>query len=123
MRPILFSISFNLLDRELLNEILNYEISTPIYWGKFIIKVVPLWYARLEIISDVVSERHVAKKFRYHIGNTDITSVFSDTTEIPMWYRKKPMWYRKKPLWYRIFSATCLSDTTSEIISNRANLY
>jgi hypothetical protein len=30
------------------------------------------------------------------------------------------MWYRKKPMWYRNFSATCLSDTTSEIISNRA---
>jgi hypothetical protein len=29
------------------------------------------------------------------------------------------MWYRKKPMWYRNFSATCLSDTTSEIISNR----
>jgi hypothetical protein len=25
---------------------------------------------RLEIISDVVSERHVAEKFLYHIGNT-----------------------------------------------------
>jgi hypothetical protein len=31
------------------------------------------------------------------------------------------MWYRKKPMWYWNFSATCLSDTTSEIISNRAN--
>ncbi len=52
-------------------------------------------YTRLEIISDVVSERHVAEKFRYHIGNTDTTSVFSDTTSIfRMWYRKKPMWYR-----------------------------
>jgi hypothetical protein len=38
------------------------------------------FYARLEIISDVVSEKHVAEKFRYHIGNTDTTSVFSDTT-------------------------------------------
>jgi hypothetical protein len=47
-------------------------------------------------------KRHVAEKFRYHIGNTDTTSVFSDTTSVfsdttslfPMWYRKKPMWYR-----------------------------
>jgi hypothetical protein len=38
------------------------------------------YYARLEIISDVVSERHVAEKLRFHIGNTDTTSVFSDTT-------------------------------------------
>jgi hypothetical protein len=43
--------------------------------------------ARLEIISDVVSEK------------TNVVSVF--------------------PMWYRNFSATCLSDTTSEIISNR----
>ncbi len=46
---------------------------------------------RLEIISDVVSEK------------TDVVSVF--------------------PMWYRNFSATCLSDTTSEIISNRAYSY
>jgi hypothetical protein len=74
------------------------------------------FFARLEIISDVVSEkaRKNSRKipiphrkyryhicfFRYHIGNTT-------------------MWYRKKPMWYRNFSATCLSDTTSEIISNR----
>jgi hypothetical protein len=25
-------------------------------------------------------KRHVAEKFRYHIGNSDTTSVFSDTT-------------------------------------------
>ncbi len=46
---------------------------------------------RLEIISDVVSEK------------TDVVSVF--------------------PMWYRNFSATCLSDTTSEIISNRARIF
>jgi hypothetical protein len=27
------------------------------------------------------------------------------------------------PMWYRNFSATCLSDTTSEIISNRVNKF
>jgi hypothetical protein len=78
-------------------------------------------------------KRHVAEKFLYHIGNTDTTSVFSDTTsEIPKWYRKKTdvvsvfsMWYRKKPMWYRyfrcgigIFPLRAFSDTTSEIISN-----
>ncbi len=50
---------------------------------------------RLEIISDVVSERHVAEKFRYHIGNTDVvsekTDVVSEKTDVvsvfPMWYR------------------------------------
>jgi hypothetical protein len=43
--------------------------------------------SRLEIISDVVSEKARSgkipvphRKYRYHIGNTDTTSVFSDTT-------------------------------------------
>ncbi len=79
-------------------------------------------YTRLEIISDVVSEKARSGKipiphrkyryhigfFRYHIGNTITTSVFSDTTSV-------------FPMWYRNFSATCLSDTTSEIISNRVS--
>jgi hypothetical protein len=67
---------------------------------------------RLEIISDVVSEKARSgkipiphRKYRYHIGNTDTTSVSSDITSV-------------FPMWYRNFSATCLSDTTSEIISN-----
>jgi hypothetical protein len=83
-------------------------------------------FTRLEIISDVVSERHVAEKFRYHIGNTDTTSVFSDTTSevlgtsvFPMWYRKKPMWYRYFRCGIGIFPLRAFSDTTSEIISNR----
>jgi hypothetical protein len=54
-------------------------------------------------------KRHVAEKFRYHIGNTDTTSVFSVTTSV-------------FPMWYRNISATCLSDTTSEIISNRVEI-
>ncbi len=105
-----------------------------------ILKLLANICTRLEIISDVVSERHVAEKFRYHIGNTDTTSAFSDTTsEIPMWYRKKTMWCRYFrcgigisdvvsvfPMWYRyfrcgigIFPLRASSDTTSEIISNR----
>jgi hypothetical protein len=71
--------------------------------------------ARLEIISDVVSERHVAEKFRYHIRNTDTTS------EIPMWSRKKPMWYRYFRCGIGIFPLRAFSDTTSEIISNRVD--
>jgi hypothetical protein len=105
--------------------------------------------ARLEIISVRVSERHVAEKFRYHIGNTDTTSVFSDTTsEIPTPHRffSTPRKYRYHigffrhlgntdvvsektdvvsvfPMWYRNFSATCLSNTRTEIISNRGNSF
>ncbi len=37
-------------------------------WIEKLTKICRLLYARLEIISDVVSERHVAEKFRYHIG-------------------------------------------------------
>ncbi len=55
-------------------------------------------------------KRHVEEKFRYHIGFfryhigiSDVVSVF--------------------PMWYRNFSATCLSDTTSEIISNRVSIF
>ncbi len=62
------------------------------------------------MISDVVSERHVAEKFRYHIGNTDVvsenTDVVSEKSDVVSVF---PMWY---PL--RAFS-----HTTSEIISNR----
>jgi hypothetical protein len=89
----------------------NEWISNSIWMDDF-----PNLVARLEIISDVVSERHVAEKFRYHIGNTDTTSVFSDTTsEIPKWYRKKPMWYRYFPMWYRYFRCGIgISDVVSE---------
>jgi hypothetical protein len=87
---------------------------------------------RLEIISVRVSERHVAEKFRYHIGffryhigNTDTTS------EIPIPHRKyryhmvseKTEVVSVFPMWYRNFSATCLSDTRTEIISNRVILF
>jgi hypothetical protein len=64
---------------------------------------------RLEIISDVVSEKARSgkipiphRKYRYHIGNTDTTSVFSDTTsvfsdttsEIPIPHRFFPILHR-----------------------------
>ncbi len=59
-------------------------------------------FTRLEIISDVVSERHVAEK-------TDVASVF-------------PMWYQYFRCGIGIFPLRAFSDTTSEIISNRALL-
>ncbi len=40
--------------------------------------------------------------------------------EIPMWYWKKPMWYRYFRCGIGIFPLRAFSDTTSEIISNRA---
>jgi hypothetical protein len=72
-------------------------------------------------------KRHVAEKFRYHIGNTDTTSVFSDTTSVfsdttSVFSDTTSVFSDTTsvfPMWYRNFSATCLSDTTSEIISNR----
>ncbi len=70
---------------------------------------------RLEIISDVVSERHVAEKFLCQIGNTDTTSVFSDNTSVSDVVSEKTDVVSEKtdvvsvfPMWYRNFSATCL---------------
>jgi hypothetical protein len=71
---------------------------------------------RLEIISDVVSERHVAEKFRYHIGNTDVVSEKTDVVSV------FPMWYRYFRCGIGIFLLRAFSDTTSEIIPNRVSL-
>ncbi len=51
----------------------------------------------------MVSERHVAEKFRYHIGNTDVVS-------------------EKNRCGIGIFPLRAFSDTTSETISNRAHI-
>jgi hypothetical protein len=39
-----------------------------------------------------------------------------------MWYREKPMWYRYFRCGIGIFPLRAFSDTTSEIISNRADV-
>jgi hypothetical protein len=70
---------------------------------------------RLEIISDVVSERHVAEKFRYHIGffrigNTDTTLVFSDTTSEFFRYVPFPIPHRKLFLTVHDYGITWMSS-------------
>jgi hypothetical protein len=87
------------------------------YWQRQI-------YTWLEIISDVVSERHVAEKFLYHIGNTDVVAEkflyhIGNTDVVSVF----PMWYRYFGCGIGIFPLRAFSDTTSEIISNRARQF